>query len=134
MASSAVEAGITFLLVSLILFFVDRPNLMRFTPAAAGTLVAFLVFVEAPLSGTSLNPARSLGPAVVAGDYRGLWAYFVGPIAGALLAAAVYRRRHATVRCGKLIHDARYACRFIDCRYTPQERRLPRPAPLAARG
>ncbi len=134
LASMAVEAGITLLLVTLILFFVDRPNLLRFTPAAAGALVAFLVFVEAPLSGTSLNPARSLGPAVVAGDYRGLWAYFVGPVAGALAAVAVYRRRHASVRCGKLIHDARYECRFIDCRYTPPERRVMRPVPAAGRG
>src|SRR6266542_6465590 len=125
-ASLLAETAMTFLLVSLILRFVDEPKLQRFTPAAAGALVAFLVFVEAPLSGTSLNPARSLGPAVVAGDYRGLWAYFVGPVAGALAAVAVYRRRHATVRCGKLIHDPRYECRFIDCRYTPPERRVMR--------
>jgi aquaporin Z len=125
--SALAEGAITFLLVTLILFFVDRPVLQRFTPAAAGTLVAFLVFVEAPLSGTSLNPARSLGPAVVAGDYRGLWAYFVGPLAGALAAAFVYQRRHRSVRCGKLIHDPSYPCRFLDCAYTPAELRLTHP-------
>ncbi len=128
--SALVECVITILLVTLILFFVDRPALQRFTPAAAGLLVAFLVFVEAPLSGTSLNPARSLGPAVVAGDYHGLWAFFVGPFAGALLATSLYVRRHRSLPCGKLIHDPRYPCRFLECAYTPPDRRLSRPALL----
>src|SRR5438874_1964766 len=50
------ELVCTFLLMSLILEFIDRPALMRFTPYAAAGLAAFLVLVEAPLSGTSLNP------------------------------------------------------------------------------
>jgi aquaporin Z len=120
------EAVGTFLLLTLILLFVDRPRLQRFTPAAAGLLVAFLVFVEAPVSGTSLNPARTLGPALVAGDYRGLWAYFVGPVAGALCATWVYLRGHRQVRCGKLIHDPRYECCFLDCAYTAEDQRLSR--------
>lgn len=48
-----------------------RPRLMRYTAAAAGALVAFLVFVEAPVSGSSLNPARSVAPAIAAGSMRG---------------------------------------------------------------
>jgi aquaporin Z len=130
------EAALTFLLVTLILFFVDRPRLQRFTPAAAGLLVAFLVFVEAPLSGTSLNPARSLGPAVIGGEYHGLWAYLVGPVAGALLAAWVYMRRHRAIPCGKLFHDPAYPCRFLECAYTPSEQRMTRhtPTSLASAG
>lgn len=80
------EIGITFLLVTLILQFADRPRLMRYTAAAAGTLVANLVFVEAPVSGTSLNPARSLGPAIASGVYAWLWIYVIAPPIGALLA------------------------------------------------
>jgi aquaporin Z len=123
-ASLIAEVVITFLLMTLILRFVDDPRLMPFTPAAAGALVAFLVFLEAPVSGTSLNPARSLGPALVAGDYRDLWLYLVAPPLGALLAAATYRRRRRTVRCGKLFHAVGYDCRFLDCQYTPPHRRI----------
>lgn len=46
------------------------------------------------------------------------------PLAGALAAAVLYRRRRRTVACGKLIHDDAYACFFLDCRYTPPERRV----------
>ena len=123
--SVVAEVAFTFALVGLILRFVDRPALMRFTPLAAGALVATLVFVAAPISGTSLNPARSLGPAVIAGVLDDLWIYVVAPIAGALLAVVVYRRRSRGVRCGKLVHDERYECRFLDCQYTPPSRRLP---------
>jgi aquaporin Z len=122
--SLVAEIAMTFLLVTLILRFIDEPRLQRFTPAAAGALVAFLVFVEAPLSGTSLNPARSLGPAVVAPDYAGFWVYLVAPPIGALLAVALYRRHRRTVRCGKLIHAKGYACRFLDCEYTPPDQRV----------
>jgi len=118
------EIAMTFLLVTLILRFVDEPKLQRFTPAAAGALVAFLVFVEAPLSGTSLNPARSFGPAVVAPDLSGFWVYLLAPPVGALLAVALYRRSRRTVRCGKLIHSDEYDCRFLDCEYTPPHRRV----------
>ena len=45
-----------------------------------------MVWAEAPLSGTSTNPARSLGPAVVSGQWQGWWIYWVGPIGGMLLA------------------------------------------------
>ncbi len=123
-ASLAAETAMTFLLVTLILNFVDRPRLMPFTAAAAGLLVAVLVFVEAPVSGTSLNPARSLGPALVGGGWSGLWIYLVAPPLGALLAAVLYRWRRRTVACGKLIHDNAYPCRFLDCRYTAPEHRI----------
>jgi aquaporin Z len=123
-AALAAEIAVTFLLVTLILNFVNRPRLMRFTAAAASALVAFFVFVEAPVSGTSLNPARTLGPAVVGGSYTGLWIYLLGPPLGAVLAALVYQRRNASVACGKLFHTDAIACRFLDCEYTPPERRI----------
>jgi aquaporin Z len=97
---------------------------MPFTAAAAGTLVAVLVFVGAPVSGTSLNPARSLGPALAGHVWTWLWIYLLAPMLGALLAALLYHYRHRTVACGKLIHDSTYTCRFLDCAYTPREHRL----------
>jgi aquaporin Z len=123
-AAAGAEVAVTFLLVSLILNFVDRPRLMPFTAAAAGALVAFFVFVEAPVSGTSLNPARTLGPAVVGGTFTDLWIYFLGPPVGALLAVVVYRHRRSGVACGKLFHTEAVECRFLDCQYTPPARRV----------
>lgn len=63
----------------------------------------------APYTGTSLNPARSTGPAVVAPEYAHLWIYFAGPLAGcavAVLVFAAFRDRHTLT--AKLFHDHRY--------------------------
>jgi len=58
---------------------------------AIGGAVALGALVGGPISGASMNPARSIGPALVSGDLVGLWIYVLGPIAGATLAAVVYR-------------------------------------------
>ena len=92
--------------------------------AAAGTLVAFLVFVEAPVSGTSLNPARTLGPALVGSTLTDLWIYLLAPPLGALAAALVYRHQRSSVACGKLFHSSTVHCRFLDCQYTPPDKRV----------
>ena len=63
----------------------------------------------APFTGTSMNPARSLGPAVVAPLFAHYWVYVVGPCAGAVAASAGFRLlRPAEVLTTKLFHDARY--------------------------
>lgn len=49
-----------------------------------------VVHVYRPISGGSMNPARTLGPAIATSYYKGLWVYFVGPITGAVLAAWSY--------------------------------------------
>jgi aquaporin Z len=123
----AAEVAVTFLLVSLILNFVDRRRLMPFTAGAAGVLVAFFVFVEGPVSGTSLNPARTLGPAVVGGTFTDVWIYFLAPPLGAVAAAVLFRHRRSGVACGKLFHTEAVKCRFLDCEYTPLERRVSAP-------
>lgn len=64
-----------------------------FTPWMIPPLFALLVCVEGPLSGASTNLARSFGPAVISGEWRGFWIYIVGPLAGALLAVGVLRLR-----------------------------------------
>ena len=58
---------------------------------AIGGTVALGSLVGGPISGASMNPARSIGPAVVSGDLTGLWIYLVGPVVGAVAATSVYR-------------------------------------------
>ncbi|MBO2009730.1 MIP/aquaporin family protein [Hymenobacter negativus] len=56
---------------------------------AISATVALEALVGGPLSGASMNPARSLAPALLSGVWTGWWLYIVGPVAGALLAVAV---------------------------------------------
>ncbi len=101
------EALATFALVGGILWFVGHPRLRPCTPALLPPLVAVLVAVEAPVSGTSMNPARSLGPALLAGGafLRVLWVYALGPALGAAAAAwAVVRSDR--VHVAKIAHHA----------------------------
>ncbi|MBF9222911.1 MIP/aquaporin family protein [Hymenobacter ruricola] len=64
----------------------------KWAGALAGLLLALFVSVESPLSGMSLNPARTLGAAVAAGQWQGLWLYFLGPLAAMWATAEAYRR------------------------------------------
>ena len=82
------EALATFALVFLIFICIDKPAVAGKTGLLAGFLVAILVTIESPISGTSVNPARSAAPAILVPVFRDQWIYFVGPIAGALVAAA----------------------------------------------
>jgi aquaporin Z len=103
------ETACTFALVFGLLFFLQHPRLRAYTPALFPFLYAVMVFVEAPLSGTSTNPARSLGPAVISGAWQGWWLYWLGPLLGALSALAVYRlnwRRWSAIEVAKLHHFA----------------------------
>ena len=58
---------------------------------AIGGTVALGALVGGPVSGASMNPARSIGPALVSGELDALWIYLVGPVIGAIAAALVYR-------------------------------------------
>ena len=63
---------------------------------AIGGTVGLAAIFAGPISGASMNPARSLGPALASGEFAHLWIYLAGPVAGALLGAWTYR----LVRCG----------------------------------
>lgn len=109
------EMGLTFLLVFLIFVFVSSHRLMRWTPLMNWFLVATMVWQEAPISGTSLNPARSLGPDVLAWFWNDQWLYCIAPPLGALLAVVFFRIVTAGVRdikTAKLFHVPHYRSIF----------------------
>jgi glycerol uptake facilitator-like aquaporin len=58
---------------------------------AIGATVGLDAMFGGPISGASMKPARSIGPAFVSGDLHALWLYIAAPLAGAALGAAVYR-------------------------------------------
>jgi aquaporin Z len=110
----AIEALMTAILVLTIFLFVSRPKLMRWTPLAVWLVVTLLVWQGALLTGTSLNPARSFGPAVIHGSYSSIWIYFTGPVIGAAVAAVLVHVLGARFRplTAKLFHDPRYPTIF----------------------
>jgi aquaporin Z len=85
------EVITTFVLIILLLSFVGHRQIRRFTPAIFAPLYCLMVWLEAPWSGTNTNPARSLGPEVIALDVHHYWIYWVGPGLGTLLALAARR-------------------------------------------
>ena len=117
-AAFAAEATIAFVLMTVVLHVSNTPRLARFTGLAAGALVALYITVEAPVSGMSMNPARTLASAAPAGVWDAVWIYFIAPPLGMLLAAEAYVRRRglAAVYCAKLQHDTVHRCIFR-CRY-----------------
>jgi aquaporin Z len=108
------EAVISFGLMLTVLFATNMPRLMRLTGVFAGVLVAAYVTFEAPLSGMSMNPARTVASALPGALWTGFWIYFVGPIGGMLLAVEAYRRLRRTphVFCAKLNHHTDRRCIF----------------------
>jgi aquaporin Z len=110
------EALITFVLMGVILTVSNHPRWARLTGLCAGLLVALYITVEAPLSGMSMNPARTLGSAAFARDWTAIWLYFVAPPLGMLAAAELYvrRRGRSTVFCAKLCHAE--PCLFCEWR------------------
>jgi aquaporin Z len=107
------ELAISFLTLSVLLAVSARPDTMRATGLVAGVIVMLNIAVEDPLSGMSMNPARSLGPALVAGNFTAIWIYLVVPPLAMQLAAAGHRALH-TPGCAKLNHSARVRCIFCE--------------------
>jgi aquaporin Z len=85
------EVATSFLLVAGIFFFSGHRRLRRFTPFLIPPLFCVMVWAEGALSGTSTNPARSLGPAVVSGVWTAWWLYLLAPIAGGCLAVWFFK-------------------------------------------
>jgi aquaporin Z len=108
------ELLISGLLMLMVLTVSSRPALARFTGYFAGLMVAIYIAFEAPISGMSMNPARTVGSAAFAGVWTGWWIYFLAPLLGMLLAAELVRNLQSVREqvCAKMHHDLRVRCIF----------------------
>jgi aquaporin Z len=88
----AAEFGETFVLMSAILLSLGSARSRPYTGLIAAAILTAEVALFSPLSGTSLNPARTLASALPAGDFRGWWIYLTAPILGMSLATELARR------------------------------------------
>jgi aquaporin Z len=98
------EAITTFAMISLLAVFLGFRKIRPFTPGIFPPLYAIMVWAEAPISGTSTNPARSLGPAVISGQWQDWWVYWIGPMAGMLLAVLACSFLVKRIEVAKLYH------------------------------
>ncbi len=126
MAGAAVaffaELAISFGLMLAVLIVSNRREWNRYTGLVAGLLVAVYIAIEAPLSGMSMNPARSFGSALLAQDWRAFAIYLTAPPLGMLIAAQTYLNLPGRnlVLCCKLHHDNGENCIF-HCQYHDDE-------------
>jgi aquaporin Z len=121
------EAGISCLLVLVVLSVSSHPRWGAYTGLCAGILVACYITFEAPLSGMSMNPARTFGSAFFGRNWSAIWIYFTAPPLGMLAAAQLYlaRRGRRAVACAKLHH--RNSKRCIFCEYQAARAAAPLP-------
>lgn len=113
-AAFGAEVLIAFILMMVILLVSNHPRLHNRTGLCAGVLVALYITLEAPISGMSMNPARSFASAVPARNWADLWIYFLAPVIGMLGAAEVYlgTRGASRIACAKLHHANSRRCIF----------------------
>jgi aquaporin Z len=112
LSAFAAEFAIAFVLMTTVLAANASARLMGWTGICAGILVAVYITIEAPVSGMSLNPARSVASALPSGLWHGMWIYLTAPLIGMLLAAELHLRRGRSTPCAKLHHDTTHRCIF----------------------
>ncbi|XP_057442550.1 nodulin-26-like [Lotus japonicus] len=84
-----------FIITSILMFTIcgaatDHRGSKDLTGVAIGIAVMISAIIAGPITGASMNPARSLAPAIVSGDYKNIWVYIVGPTLGAVCASVLY--------------------------------------------
>lgn len=114
LAAFIAEAAIACGMMIMVLFVTNTPKLAGFTGLFAGTLVFLYITFEAPLSGMSMNPARTFASALPSGVWTGGWIYFTAPVLGMFLAAQLFLllNNASPSACPKLYHGTEKRCIF----------------------
>jgi aquaporin Z len=115
-AAFSVEFALAFTMSSVVLTLNRSTRLAPYTGLGAAVLVALFITAAAPISGMSINPARSFGSALWAQLWSGFWIYLTAPVLGMLAGVELQRFWTATrvPLCGKLTHDETIRC-FLRC-------------------
>jgi aquaporin Z len=92
-AGFVTEVTMTFMFLTIILGTTDRRAPQGFAPIAIGLALTLIHLISIPVTNTSVNPARSTGPALIVGGWalQQLWLFWIAPLLGAALAGVVYR-------------------------------------------
>lgn len=108
------EFAIAFVMLTMVMTVNRAPRLAPFTGIFAGTLVMLYITFEAPVSGMSMNPARTFASAFVANVWTAWWIYFTAPPLGMLTALELQKliTRAPQRLCGKLSHSRTVSCIF----------------------
>ncbi len=117
-AAVVAEVFMAFVLMTVVLRSANSRRHASYTPLYVGALVALYVIFLAPVSGFSVNPARTVASALFAGNWTALWIYVVCPVGGMLGAAAwfVTVSGDGAAHCAKIYHDRDSPCPFR-CRF-----------------
>ena len=112
------EFVISSILMAAVLSVSNWPRFARWTGVVAGILVATNIALAAPLSGMSMNPARTLASAIPSGVWTAIWVYFTAPPLAMLVAAQIYLwvKGHRAVFCAKFHHQNNKRCIFCQTR------------------
>lgn len=90
--AAGIEVVISFLLMAAIAFTeIVGSKWKNFPAIVIGIAVMLLAYFAGPLTGASMNPARSIGPAIISGHTENLWLYLIAPVVGMILAVPLYR-------------------------------------------
>ena len=98
------EAVTTFALIVALCLFLGFRSVRPYTPLMIPFLYAVMVPLEASISGTSTNPARTFGPATISGQWQGWWIYWVGPLLGSLMGILSCSFLAKRIEVAKLYH------------------------------
>jgi aquaporin Z len=118
------EVAISCALMLTVLYATNHESLSRYTPYFVGALYVIFITLETPLSGMSMNPARTFGSAFRGRYWHALWIYFFAPTIGMLLAAEIFLRGRGGVGpyCAKLHHANDKRCIFCHDTRTTQSK------------
>ena len=114
-------------LMAVVLWTTNRPAIAKYTSYFMGVLIALYILFFAPVSGFSINPARTTASAVFANVWTACWLYFVAPLLGMMTSAEFYLRSQGADRilCAKLHPDPKYPCPFL-CHFPSHRHPVPK--------